>query len=515
MEAALARKPAQDAQAASGRSDAGRLVLLLALAVALRAWQVPHFEIASPDSIAYIAQAWQLEHHPWPEVLRGQNRHPGYPVAVLATARLVRPFTDGPESVVRQRSAQLASALASVLLVVPMFFLGRELFDRQVAFWACVMFQCLPSSSPVLADGLSEGVFLLFASAALWTAVRGLRGRSAWPFALCGVLSGLAYLTRPEGALIAGATGLVLLGCQAVAAWRRSWGRVLVCGAGLTVAFFAVSGPYIAVIGRVTAKPTARAIVQAPKAPAPAAGSRPLLGTLPAARGEGALPRGGRAAWEVGLAMSFGYYYLGVVPLLLGLYWFRDRLTLLPGAWVLLLVCAALVALLWRVAVVLGYASDRHLLLVTLCGMYWAVAGVRELVRRVSARPGVLAGVMLLLAAVGLSRSLVFSHPERTAFRTAGAWLSEHAAPGDVITDPYDWAWYYAGRAFQDRPGSADARGMRYVVLPSPARENSRRPQLARAVQLAAGAPEVYRARSAGRRGQSLEVVIYALPPTP
>src|SRR5262245_50244379 len=168
------------------RHDLGWVLVVVFLAAGLRVWQVSHLEITATDSVAFIQYAWQLDHHPWPEVLRQANRHPGYPVAILAASRFVRPFSGGPESAVMQRSAQLASAFASVLLVLPMLFLGRELFDRQTAFGACVLFQCFPSSSQVFADGLCEALYLLFAASALWLAVRGLRTRAVWPFALCG-----------------------------------------------------------------------------------------------------------------------------------------------------------------------------------------------------------------------------------------------------------------------------------------------------------------------------------------
>src|SRR5262245_60438793 len=187
-----------------------------------------------------------------------------------------------------------------------MLFMGRELFDRQTAFGACVLFQCFPSSSQVFADGLCEALYLLFAASALWLAVRGLRTRAVWPFALCGAFAGLAYLTRPEGALTVGAAGLVLLGCQAVPAWRRSWRTVLACGLCLACTFLAVAGPYIATIGRLTVKPTAQAIVDGSMAEAgdqPAAsssGNGPLLATVVVGQSGEDLRRGWRSGWEVG-----------------------------------------------------------------------------------------------------------------------------------------------------------------------------------------------------------------------
>src|SRR5947209_3577018 len=81
----------------------------------------------------------------------------------------------GDLAVAMQLSAQLASCLASVLLVVPMFYLGRELLDRRTAFWATVLFQCLPATGKMMADGLLEPVFLVCVSTALLFAARGLR----------------------------------------------------------------------------------------------------------------------------------------------------------------------------------------------------------------------------------------------------------------------------------------------------------------------------------------------------
>ena len=107
-----------------------------------------------------------------------------------------------------QLSAQLASALAGTLLVIPMYYLGRELFSRSVGLWAALCYQCMPSSGRFIADGLSEATFLLFAATGLLMGLKGLRQRSSFHFALCGLFAGLAYLTRPEGRWLRGHVGL-------------------------------------------------------------------------------------------------------------------------------------------------------------------------------------------------------------------------------------------------------------------------------------------------------------------
>src|SRR5579884_3271912 len=191
------------------------LLLLFLLALGMRAWQLTHTEVAARDSIGYIRMAWQLEHRPWAEVVRAAPQHPLYPITVVLVSRPVRAFV-GDLAVALQLSAQLAGAAAGVLLVVPTFLLGRELFDRRIGFWGALLFQTLPAAGRLLADGLSEPLFLLLTASALLCAVRALRGSALTWYGLAGLFSGLAYLTRPEGALTAAATGAVLLASQAV-----------------------------------------------------------------------------------------------------------------------------------------------------------------------------------------------------------------------------------------------------------------------------------------------------------
>jgi hypothetical protein len=483
-------------------ADLGCLTLLVLLAVGLRGWQITHTEVASRDSISYIRIAWQLEQGSWRDVLAHAPQHPAYPLSVLAISRPVRHYL--PDDLPRawQLSAQLASALASVLLVLPMFYLGRELFDRRVAFWACLLFQCLPTSGKVMGDGLSDTLFLLFACTGLLLACLALRRNSGVLFALTGLVGGLAYLTRPEGALIVGVAGLVLLGVQVNRRWRRSWHRVLINGAALSAAALVVMTPYMMVIGGVTVKNTPNIMMNQqrpdadwegrlrPSSP-PGTDNRQSRGTTTGStlfaiwwkpsqqQIEEALQNvktpqdlanlqpPSRYLWAlgaVGIELSKGFFYVAWLPALLGLVWFRDRFRLVPGLWVVLLVCLTLTGLLFRVAEKMGYLSDRHFLLMILCGSYFAAAtllvlgeklalgmvrlwpalsGRRWMDRRVWA-----AALPLLLVLSPLPRTLQKLHGDRAGFRSVGEWLAQHIPPGDFIEDPYCWTYYHAGRVF-------------------------------------------------------------------
>jgi hypothetical protein len=403
---------------------------------------------------------------------------------------------------------------------------------------------------------------LLFTATALLFAVRGMRRYSAVHFVCCGILAGLAYLTRPEGALIVLATGSVLVAMQFVPAWRKSWPRALICAAALVAAATAVGSPYVLATGRVTNKPTprrlwesagleeapehSRAIEQDRWGRPPACLARRQAGGLPHAprsakpKGSGIAPaRNGRilrgpliasvlaiyapenlkdrrlwGLYAIATELTKDFHYLSMLPLLLGIWCFRNRLKTEPGAWVVLVLCFLHFLILWRVAVVVGYVSDRHVLVIVLCGVFLAAGGVFALGEKIaflvqrprSGRPAKSAwpadssklsmALLIVLLVFGLQEALKPLHANRAGHRQAGFWLAEHTSPTDPIADPFCWAHYYAGRVFWEGLTPPTPPGYiptQYVVLEkSPSSEHSRLPTIHHAKDLAARGHVVY-----------------------
>jgi hypothetical protein len=467
------------ARARPGAGDLRWLVLLVLLTASMRIWQVRHTEVTSRDTVGYIQIAWRLSNGHWREVIPTCNQHPGYPLAILVVSYPVRLFVDGNLVEAMRLSAQLASALASVLLVVPMFYLGRELFDRRVGFWATLLFQCLPHSGILMADGLSEPLFLLLAVTSLLYGVRSLRTGSPAGFARCGLFGGLAYLTRVEGALIPALTGVVLLAFQASKTWRRGWPACLRCGVTLSATALAVALPFMALIKGITLKPTLKHVAgqahgDAPRLPGgEAPGLVAAQAPLPLAiwdYDEGVKPED-RYGWAVkALVVCFlrGTWYVLWLPALVGLWWFRGRFRHLPGLWMLLALWLVLLVLLYRVAQTIGYLGERHEMLLILSATYWGVAMLMELGRSLARRgwgatgPRVTVALLLVLALAPLGKTLATLHADRVGFRQAGLWLAENAAPDAAVVDPYGWAGYYAGCIFRATPARPRVR---YVVL--------------------------------------------------
>jgi hypothetical protein len=526
----------------------------------LRLWLVWHTEVAARDSIGYIRYAWQLSHQPWREVIRTTEQPPGYALAIVGASYVVRNFIHAPESIVMQLGAQLASALAGVLLVVPMFFLGKELFNRGVGFWASLFIQAFPSTGRILSDGLSESLFLLFAATALLLAARALRLQSPIRFALCGLFGGLAYLTRTEGGLLIGSTGLVLIGSQATRAWRMPWRRWLVCGTALSFVSLLIACPYMAVIGRLTNKQSHRSLLEGRLATSPNAdlsisSPQPRAPHANVSLGPALPPLAiisfavwsndtnhespGSFWWGLRAVMTElgkGSFEVGWVPVFLALWWFRGLFREVPGAWVLLVVSLALILALWRLAAVMGYISDRHAILVLLCGSYWTVAGLGLIgswlasaaryfmLRESGGTPGwrrlmcdsrmVSIGLMILLVAIALPKTLETLHSNRAGLRDAGLWLLEHADPSDRIVDPYYWSHYYAGRVFQEgAPGEPPAghRRMRYVVLEFSRSKHPRLEFLHEAKEAAKTSTPCFRWTGKQDRTEA-KIVVYAAP---
>lgn len=534
--------------------DVALLAGLLALALSLRGWLLFNTEVPARDTIGFIRYALEFETDPWWQVLRNNHQHPAYPLSILAVSVPVRAVYDAPEAEVMSFSAQLASNLAAVLLVIPMFYLGKLLFHRAAGFGAAALVQCLPVSGHIISDGLSEALFLLLASSTLCFAVLATGTRRPSHYALCGLFGGLAYLTRPEGALVIASTGLVLLFLGRLTGEMVPWRQKLSCLGCLAGVAILVGSPYVLATQRISNKPSVSQwlgkelpeLDQQPLLPPPppprAEARTPLLGCLLGVALKLDLPwhkRVVNAVWYLGGELVKCFHYAAWVPAVLGMWWFRRRAFAVPGMWVLLVLCVVWSVVLCRLAVQSGYMSDRHLMLLVMCGSYAASAAIWELPCRVSAWikrqpwPGVAGGpvahtqvtaaiaVLMLpgFLAAGMPKALETLHGNRAGYHAAGYWLSQNAHAEDVIEDEHCWAQYYSGRVFQERgerKKTAGYRPTRFIVL-------GRRERDITLTWNRPGLPSESKIREAGGRivyhwpatstPQEAPIVIYAIAP--
>jgi hypothetical protein len=298
-------------------------------------------------------------------------------------------------------------------------------------------------------------------------------------FAACGLFGGLAYLTRPEGGMVPAAVGLVVLATPLIPAWRPPWRRFVASGVALVLLSVAVGSVYVYATGKITNKLSVQMVIDWVWH-----ASQQLLHRLMEWLSSGGEANvGGRALFAItfrpadrppeqlahsvralATEIANGFHYAGVVPALIGLHACFGRLRRLPGSWALALYCTMHAVTLLAVAMTLSYVSDRHVMVLVLCGSYLVAAGLFELPRRLLADRGAASGpptlrrspafwsLLLLAGLVGFSlpKTLQPLHANRAGNHAAGLWLAERLHVGDVVDDDHCWSHYYAGQVFEE-----------------------------------------------------------------
>jgi hypothetical protein len=498
-----------------------RLAALVAVSAAVHLWLIGHTAVTARDSIGFARYALSIQ-SPYAtptrddpkrtavDVIQAAQHPPGYPLAVWATAKFVRHATDLPLPDSTLLAAQIANALAALLLVVPTYLTGRMLFGRFAGFAAALLVQVLPVPARLTADGLSEGVYLLAAGVAVMLAVRAVRRPGVGTFLACGLAVGATYLVRPEGLLVAGAVGAVAVGLALARRWpwNLTLGRVTALAVGVAL----VAVPYMLLIGSVTNKPSADHLLKPADNPRQniwrqkAAANPAVGGPLFAKWMDSPIEdRPGRVVWgveavaeETGKSLHYGVAAFA----LLGLLVVRRRLAAEPGLWVLLVLAGLNAGLLVYLAARVGYVSERHTVLLVLVGCLFAGAALEPVAAGLAALPKVgrlwagryaAVGLLAMLVATALPATLKPLHPNREGHKHAGRWLAAHLQPTDCLIDPFEWAQWYAWRSLYFVPEDPPNATVIYsVVENNPATPHSRLPRLDLALDVAKGGTLVY-----------------------
>ena len=557
--------------------DGWRLAVLVLIGVGLRVVVIANTTLPSRDSIVFVRYALDLEDPPsGPDgplgffgVIRANEHPPAYPLAILLVSKVVRPLAGGTTVPAMALSAQVASALAGVLLTLPFYGLVRRILDRNLAFSAAAVFGVLPGFVEVTSDGISDGLFWLTTVTALWFAVRalGTTGRRAATLNGfgAGACCGLGYLVRPEAAVIALSIGLTLAGVVAVLWLRRKRGDTTAgrigprfqAGLALVVGWALVTAPYMALIGGITNKPSGGGWLKKLQGKEidptyfDRQGARPAV-RLPLAAWWDPNADAGQSRTVWALSSLWNEYWKAsfyVLPAfgLIGLFGVGRRLA--DPRVILLLVVAGLQALLlWSLAVFIGYVSQRHTILIVLVTAVFAAAGFqlladlairawhtqavsRRAVRFVTPLAGAATGESLVRAmravdprvlvaiwtmivvAIAVPRNFKSLHEERAGHKAAGLWMRDHVEPDWQIVDPFGWAEWYTGRTLRAIPNPEPTKGPGvYVVYePNAKSPHSRLGLYDMARGLAAPEKMVYRYPE-GAPDDEVKVAVYRVP---
>jgi hypothetical protein len=492
---------------------AGRRCLapIVLLAVALHTVAIARTLLPAQDGLKFIKVARQFQSAFWPDVIRATDRHPLYPILVTLTEPLVSSFMDpGPQA--WRVAAQVVSALAALILLLPLYGLTRALFNDQIACLAVLIYVLLPLPADISQETLSDSLALLGFVMALRLGEVALR-TGGWSASVgCGVAAGLGFLTRPE-VLVAPLAVLLTAVTSRIRLWSPAFPKLALARlAALTAAFLAIVGGYALVKGEVSEKLAVRRVASLGyKSPVPVV--RKATPKLPAGlddpawdfsakeESEETLKGGvGDALVRVLLRWSEGSGWVFVPFVAWGVVRDRfiraairrrdlerrpveddgERVAPRPqgsiGRRLILVYAALFVAVLVRHATSLGYLSGRHTLSLVVVAVPWAAAGVFICARGVALKLGWsgwrarTVGVAVLSVAIvaGVAFQLKPSHPTRWGHWAAGRWLATHTKTTDEVLDTRGWASFVAERPNYDywhvRQALTDHR-LQYVVV--------------------------------------------------
>lgn len=428
------------------RRAAVALVAILTVAATVRIYLIVTTGIVSRDSITFIRYAKGLETDPLGE-MRRQAQHPLYPAAILGTHKLIGHLLDPDPVFSWVRAAQIAALLGGLPVVGAAFVLGRALWNIRTGLATALFAGVLPELCHVSADALSDGLHL---SLYLWGLVAVIVARQTsrlrW-LAVAALLSGLAFLTRPEGGsiLVVGLSFVV-----AARGWRGWTWRQRLTGVTIMGLCFVVSaGPYMLVTGRVIKKKNVFEMFGLDDRQARAPESSGTDGPMRAAL----MDRTGAVVMNHWVRACRVVYFLLALPAVL------TRLIPRPRTWGPLVVALLLqVVLLFALHRTYGYVSLRHALVPAVLTLPWAAATFVWLIDHVSAwyafhhdrrvrrvRPvACLVGGLIVIGPTvpwlirpigGGSRFLM----------TAGRWLHDHSRPGEVVLAGCTRTAYFSG----------------------------------------------------------------------
>ncbi len=233
------------------KTHLARIFLLMVCVAGLLGWTARNTAILFADGLRYIDQAKRLDAGNTFNALFRSIDHPAYPLAIAGMHRVLG--GDGP--VAWQHAAQAASIAAGVLLAIPLYLVALEMFGGSTAWLAVVLSYLVPLTGHVMADALSESLFLLFFFWGVWTSLRFLKeGVFPWLLPTIG-FAALAYWVRPEGLLLPAAMVATLALIPLIRSTRMLWPRWWAAVGFLMIGPACLIAPIIATKGGLSTKP--------------------------------------------------------------------------------------------------------------------------------------------------------------------------------------------------------------------------------------------------------------------
>lgn len=98
-----------------------------------------------------------------------------------------------------ETSGRLITSFFGILLIFPVYFLGKWMYDRNIAFLSTLLICVHPYIRRFSADVLKESTYLFFLTTAVCISWKAIEERNKYFYILVSVLTAISYLIRPDG----------------------------------------------------------------------------------------------------------------------------------------------------------------------------------------------------------------------------------------------------------------------------------------------------------------------------
>lgn len=234
------------------------LFAILLIGFAVRAAFISLPRMARWDEASYLLIASNLlAGNGYSELLGSPDVHQPPMISLLSAAGLALRLP------LNTAAAIPSHLLLGNLVILPLYALGRAVYERKVGLLAALLAALYPALAvrPLYWGSLTESPYMLFILTGIYAAYRCGLGISStgkpWGWAaLMGLAFGLGYLTRPESLLFL-AVMLVYLGLVWLFRKPRHWrglGRLASAGAVAVVALALTALPYVRFLHQATGR---------------------------------------------------------------------------------------------------------------------------------------------------------------------------------------------------------------------------------------------------------------------
>ena len=479
-------------------------LILIGLALAVRVYLYFLTFVISRDGVTFLSIAQYFKQGEITKGL-GHDFHPLYSMMIAAGSYLVGDS---------QLTGQIISIVAGSLLVLPVFYLGKSLFEEQVGFVTGLLAAFHPYLARISADVLSDSLYIFFFASGINAGWDALKRRRRLSFFLAGVYAAFAYLTRPEGIGI-----LILIGFWVLMAGSRSFGiparKVVASFLLLVFGFLIFASPYLIYLRKetghwiLTKKKSVGAIIGIESK------RTEFIDNMNSrTKAEKISTQGGREVWtSVNMMEPIHAEFFSVIPIevlkkvfkffvkltttfhlilflffLFGVYKSKKISGMDKRQWFILSFLFLYLPILYLLFLNIGYVSHRHLPPVFVIGLFWTAVGVQEsriwALRKVcelnplrGLSPNKVSSiVMILIIAILLPMTLKPQRRDKVWIKQAGLWITENCPINPKIMGYDSRIAYYAGGTnvetlagytFQEIESVLESKEVDIVVLES------------------------------------------------